>query len=42
MGANSVLSTGSTALVTHATADDMKSDPAGSAGDRIACGTLTK
>jgi|ERR1017187_1386894 hypothetical protein len=42
MGANSVPGTGSTALVTHATADDMKSDPAGSAGDRIACGTIRR
>jgi Cu-Zn family superoxide dismutase len=33
---------GGTALVIHAKADDMKSDPAGNAGDRIACGTITK
>ncbi len=32
---------GGTALVIHATADDMKSDPAGNAGARIACGTIT-
>lgn len=31
-----------TALVVHAKADDMKSDPAGNAGDRIACGLITK
>lgn len=30
-----------TALVIHAAADDMKSDPAGNAGDRIACGLIT-
>jgi superoxide dismutase, Cu-Zn family len=38
----SVFSNGGTALVIHAKADDMKSDPAGNAGDRIACGTITK
>jgi Cu-Zn family superoxide dismutase len=42
MGANSVFSNGGTALVIHARADDMKTDPAGNAGDRIACGTITK
>lgn len=41
-GANSVFSNGGTALVIHATADDMKTDPGGNAGDRIACGTITK
>jgi Cu-Zn family superoxide dismutase len=40
--ANSVFTNGGTALVIHAQADDMKSDPAGNAGDRIACGTITK
>jgi Cu-Zn family superoxide dismutase len=39
---HSVFSNGGTALVIHAKADDMKSDPAGNAGDRIACGTITK
>ena len=29
-----------TALVVHAKADDMKTDPAGNAGDRIACGVI--
>jgi len=28
--------------VVHAKADDLKTDPAGNAGDRIACGTITK
>jgi Cu-Zn family superoxide dismutase len=42
MGANSVFSNGGTALVVHAKADDMKTDPAGNAGDRVACGTITK
>lgn len=41
-GANSVFANGGTALVIHAAADDMKSDPAGNAGDRIACGVITK
>jgi Cu-Zn family superoxide dismutase len=44
MGADShsIFSNGGTALVIHAKADDMKTDPAGNAGDRIACGTITK
>lgn len=39
---HSVFSNGGTALVIHAKADDKKSDPAGNAGDRIACGVITK
>jgi superoxide dismutase, Cu-Zn family len=39
---HSVFANGGTALVVHAKADDMKTDPAGNAGDRIACGTITK
>jgi Cu-Zn family superoxide dismutase len=39
---HSVFSNGGTALVIHAKADDMKSDPAGNAGDRIACGVITR
>jgi Cu-Zn family superoxide dismutase len=39
---HSVFSNGGTALVVHAKADDMKSDPAGNAGDRIACGVIVK
>ncbi|HXY50603.1 MAG TPA: superoxide dismutase family protein [Terriglobales bacterium] len=38
---HSLFSNGGTALVIHAKADDMKSDPAGNAGDRIACGVIT-
>ena len=38
----SVFSNGGTALVIHAKADDMKTDPAGNAGDRIACGVIQK
>ena len=41
-GDHSVFAGGGTALVIHAKADDLKSDPAGNAGDRIACGTITK
>ena len=40
--AHSVFSNGGTALVIHAMPDDMKSDPAGNAGARIACGVITK
>ena len=40
--ANSIYANGGTALMIHAAADDMKSDPAGNAGARIACGTITK
>jgi len=40
--AHSVFTNGGTALVIHAKADDMKSDPAGNAGDRIACGVIAK
>jgi Cu-Zn family superoxide dismutase len=40
--AHSVFANGGTALVVHEKADDMKSDPAGNAGARIACGVITK
>ena len=39
---NSLFTNGGTALVIHAKADDMVSDPAGNAGDRIACGVITQ
>jgi len=39
---NSLFANGGTALMIHAKPDDMKTDPAGNAGDRIACGTITK
>jgi Cu-Zn family superoxide dismutase len=39
---HSLFSNGGTALVIHASPDDMKTDPAGNAGDRIACGVITK
>lgn len=40
VGDHSIFAFGSTALMIHAKADDMKSDPAGNAGDRIACGVI--
>ncbi len=40
--AHSVFTGEGTALVIHAKADDMKTDPAGNAGDRIACGVIVK
>jgi len=39
---HSLYSNGGTALVIHAKADDMKTDPAGNAGPRIACGVILK
>jgi len=39
---HSVFSNGGTALVIHAKADDMKTDPSGNSGDRIACGVIAK
>ena len=39
---NSIYANGGTALMIHAAADDMKTDPAGNAGARIACGVITK
>ena len=41
-GDHSLFANGGTALVIHAKPDDMKSDPAGNAGDRIACGVVTR
>src|SRR5688572_21262909 len=39
---NSIYANSGTALMIHAAADDMKTDPAGNAGDRIACGVITR
>jgi Cu-Zn family superoxide dismutase len=39
---NSLFSNGGTSLVIHAKADDMKTDPSGNSGDRIACGVIAK
>jgi len=41
-GAYSLFTDGGTALVIHAKADDMKTDPSGNSGDRIACGVISK
>jgi Cu-Zn family superoxide dismutase len=41
-GPNSLFHTGGTALVIHAAADDNKTDPAGNAGARIACGVIER
>lgn len=41
-GNNSLFTNGGTALMIHAKPDDYKTDPTGNAGDRIACGTITK
>jgi Cu-Zn family superoxide dismutase len=41
-GSNSLFTNGGTAIMIHAKADDYKTDPAGNAGDRIACGVITR
>jgi superoxide dismutase, Cu-Zn family len=41
-GDHSIFSNGGTALMIHEKADDLKTDPTGNAGNRIACGTITK
>jgi Cu-Zn family superoxide dismutase len=38
----SLFHTGGTALVVHGAADDYKTDPAGNAGPRIACGVIDR
>jgi Cu-Zn family superoxide dismutase len=40
--AHSLFSNGGTAIIIHAKADDMKTDPSGNSGDRIACGVVQK
>lgn len=40
--AHSLFSNGGTAVIIHAKADDMKTDPSGNSGDRIACGAVQK
>lgn len=37
---NSLLSNGGTSLMVHEKADDMKTDPSGGSGNRIACGVI--
>jgi superoxide dismutase, Cu-Zn family len=41
-GPGSLFHDGGTSLVLHAAPDDMKSDPAGNAGARIACGVVER
>jgi superoxide dismutase, Cu-Zn family len=41
-GAGSLFDADGTALVMHADADDQRTDPAGSSGERIACGVITR
>ena len=41
-GSDSLFHEGGTALMIHATADDLKTDPAGNAGARIACGVVSR
>jgi Cu-Zn family superoxide dismutase len=41
-GSHSLFSNGGTAIVIHAKTDDMKTDPSGNSGDRIACGAIAK
>ena len=38
---NDILANGGTSLILHAGADDMKTDPSGNSGGRIACGIIT-
>ncbi len=39
--ANSIFANGGTSVMVHEKADDMKTDPSGAAGNRIACGVVT-
>ena len=41
-GPNSLFANGGTSLVIHEKGDDMKTDPSGNSGARIACGTIIK
>ncbi|MDX2153366.1 MAG: superoxide dismutase family protein [Bryobacteraceae bacterium] len=41
-GEGSLLKDGGTSIVIHEGIDDLKSDPAGNAGKRIACGVVTR
>jgi Cu-Zn family superoxide dismutase len=38
---NSIIANGGTSIVVHEKADDMKTDPSGNSGNRIACGVIT-
>lgn len=41
-GPNSLFQEGGTSMMIHANPDDLKSDPAGNAGARIACGVIMR
>jgi len=41
-GPNSLLKPGGTSLVIHESPDDLKTDPSGNSGARIACGVITR
>jgi superoxide dismutase, Cu-Zn family len=41
-GPNSLLGANGTSIIIHAAADDMKTDPTGNSGGRIACGVIAK
>jgi superoxide dismutase, Cu-Zn family len=41
-GSNSLLDANGSSLVIHQSADDYRTDPAGNAGNRIACGAVAK
>jgi Cu-Zn family superoxide dismutase len=41
-GTNSLLRPGGTSLVIHESPDDLKTDPSGNSGARIACGVITR
>lgn len=41
-GSNSLFTDGGTSLIIHEKADDMKTDPSGNTGERIACGVISK
>ena len=38
--ANSIFANGGTSIIVHEKADDMKTDPSGNSGNRIACGVI--
>jgi len=41
ISANSLFANGGTSIMVHEKADDMKTDPTGNAGNRIACGVIS-
>jgi superoxide dismutase, Cu-Zn family len=41
-GPNSLMGANGTSIVIHANEDDLKTDPSGNAGDRIACGVIAR